>query len=71
MTITDASDYFDEHDIFEFEEVMEVTDIKFDLKKKKYIGIDAELYKKIRSQAKKLHIDEDTLIRKWLEEKAG
>lgn len=48
-----------------------MTDIKFDLKKKKYIGVDAELYKKIRTKAKKLHTDEDTLIKKWLEEKAG
>ena len=71
MTITEFSDYFDEHDVFEFEDVREVTDIKFDLKKKKYIGIDAELYKKIRSEAKKLHTDEDTLIKKWLEEKSG
>ena len=71
MTIAEASDFFDEHDIFEFEDVQEVTDIKFDLRKKKYIGVDAELYKKIRSKAKKLHVDEDTLIKKWLEEKAG
>ena len=71
MTIAEASDFFDEHDIFEFEDVKEVTDIKFDLKKKKYIGVDAELYKKIRTKAKKLHTDEDALIKKWLEEKAG
>lgn len=38
MTISEASNFFDEHDIFEFEDVCEVTDIKFDLKKKKYIG---------------------------------
>lgn len=71
MTIAEASDFFDEHDIFEFEDVKEVTDVKFDLKKKKYIGVDAELYKKIKSKAKKLHTDEDTLIKKWLQEKAG
>ena len=71
MTIAETSDFFDEHDMFEFEGVKEVTDIKFDLKKKKYIGVDMKLYKKIRSKAKKLHTDEDTLIKKWLEEKAG
>ena len=71
MTIAEASDFFDEHDIFEFDDVKEVSDIKFDLKKKKYIGVDAELYKKIKSKAKKLHTDEDTLIKKWLQEKAG
>ena len=71
MTIIEASDFFDEHDIFEFEDVKEVTGVKFELKKKKYIGVDAELYKKIKRKAKKLHTDEDTLIKKWLQEKAG
>ena len=71
MTITEASDYFDKHDIFDSKNVREVTDIKFDLKKKKYIGVDMELYKKIKSKAKRLHADEEVLIRKWLEEKAG
>ena len=52
MTITEASDYFDKHDIFEFKDVREVTDIKFDIKKKKYIGVDSGLYKKIKSKAK-------------------
>jgi hypothetical protein len=42
MTIAVASDYFDEHDIFESENVKEVTDVTFDLKKKKYIGVDAD-----------------------------
>ncbi|MEF9426169.1 MAG: hypothetical protein L0956_02975 [Candidatus Mariimomonas ferrooxydans] len=34
MTLTDASDFFDEHDIFEFDDVKEVTDVKFNLQKK-------------------------------------
>ncbi|MDA8215871.1 MAG: CopG family antitoxin [Nitrospiraceae bacterium] len=71
MTISEASDYFDEHDIFEFEDVIEVTDIKFKLQKKKYVGLDMELFKKIRSKAKKLHKSEDILIKEWLMEKVG
>ena len=31
MTIAEASDYFDDHDIFEFENTREVTDIKLHL----------------------------------------
>ena len=38
MTISEASDFFDEHDIFEFDDVAEVTDIKFDLKKRNMSG---------------------------------
>ena len=71
MTITEASDYFDEHDIFEFEDVKEAADIKFKLQKKKYVGLDMELFKKIRSKAKKLHKSEDILIKEWLIEKVG
>jgi hypothetical protein len=71
MTILEASDYFDEHDIFEFEDVREVTDVKFKLQKKKYVGLDMELFKKIRSKAKKFHKSEDLLIKEWLMEKVG
>lgn len=69
MTISEASDYFDDHDIFEFVDVKEVTDIKFNLQKKKYVGLDMELFKKIRNKAKKLHKSEDLLIQEWLMEK--
>lgn len=71
MTILEASDYFDEHDIFEFEDVSEVKDIKFKLQKKKYVGLDMELFKKIKSKAKRLHKSEDLLIKEWLMEKVG
>ncbi len=71
MTISEASDFFDEHDIFEFEDAAEVKDIKFELKKKKYVGLDMRLFEKIRNKAKKLHINEDTLIQEWLMEKVG
>ena len=69
MTISEASDYFDDHDIFEIVDVKEVTDIKFNLQKKKYVGLDMELFKKIRNKAKKLHKSEDLLIQEWLMEK--
>ena len=71
MTIAEASDYFDEHDMFEFEDVKEVSDVKFKLQKKKYIGVDIDLFKKIKSKAKKLHKSEDLLIKELLIEKVG
>lgn len=72
MTISEAGDFFDEHDIFEFEDVVEVKDIKFKLKKKKkYVGLDMKLFEKIRSKAKKLHVSEDMLIQEWLMKKVG
>ena len=69
ISISEACDYFDEHDIFEFEDVKEVKDVEFKLQKKIYIGLDIELFKKIRREAKKLHKSEDLLIKEWLAEK--
>jgi hypothetical protein len=71
MSILEASDYFDEHDIFELEDTSEVTDLKFKLQKKKYVGLDMKLFKKISSKAKKLRKSEDLLINEWLMEKVG
>ena len=39
MTIIEASDYFDEHDIFESEDVKEVADIRFRLRKRNILGL--------------------------------
>ena len=50
MTISEASDFFDKHNIFEFDDVTEVKDVKFALVKKKYIGLDSELFQKIRKK---------------------
>jgi len=69
MTVAEAGSFFDEHDIFEFEDAKEVSDITFKLQKKKYIGVDLDLFKKIKSKAKKLHKSEDLLIKEWLVEK--
>ena len=71
MSVYDASDFWDEHDLGEFDDVQEVEDIKFSLKKKKYVGIDGDLYAIIKSKAKALNESEDVLINEWLSEKAG
>ncbi|MBI4844518.1 MAG: hypothetical protein HY809_09380 [Nitrospirae bacterium] len=71
MSISEASDFFDGRDIFEFEDVKEVTDIEFKLQRKKYVGLDMGLFKKIQNKAKKLHKNEDALIQEWLLEKVG
>jgi hypothetical protein len=71
MSIYEASDYWDEHDLTEFKNIEEVRDLRFALKKKKYVGVDVGLYTKIKERAKKLHITEDTLVDEWLREKVG
>lgn len=71
MTMLEASDYFDEHDIFEFDDAKEVAEIKFKLQKKQYVALDIGLFRKIRSKARKLHKSEDLLIKEWLTEKVS
>ncbi len=71
MSVYVASDFWDEHDFGEFDDVQEVEDIKFSLKKKKYVGIDGDLYAIIKSKAKALNESEEVFINEWLSEKAG
>ena len=70
MTIQQASDYWDEHDFTEFDDVAEVHDLEFNLKRKKYIGIEESLFSQIQKKARKLHKTKDALINDWLREKA-
>lgn len=70
MSIYEASAFWDEHDFSEFDDVQEVKDIKFHLIKKKYVGLDLNIYAKIRKQARKLKTTEEVLINEWLREKA-
>jgi len=71
LSVYEASDFWDEHDFGEFDDVKEVSDIKFSLTKKRYIGIDQDLYAKITSKARILRRPEEALIHEWLSEKAG
>jgi hypothetical protein len=70
MSIYEASDFWDEHDFGEFDDVEEVKTVRFALKKKKYVGIDEELFAIIKTKAKRLNKPEDRLIHEWLSEKA-
>lgn len=71
MTFSEASDFWDEHDFFEFPDIKEEKGVKFQLAKKKYVGLDEDLFKKISSKAKKLHTTPHHLINHWLKQKAA
>jgi hypothetical protein len=71
MSIYEASDFWDEHEFDEFDDVQEVDNIRFELRKKKYVGIDMNLFTLIKNQAQKLHTTEDVLINTWLREKVA
>ena len=71
ISIYEASDFWDEHDFGEFHDAKEVSEIKFSLKKKRYVGIDKDLYAQITTKARMLRKPEEVLINEWLSEKAG
>ena len=71
MSIYEASDFWDEHDFGEFDDVEEAKGVQFLLEKKKYVGIDSDLYAIIKKKAKTLKKSEDVLINEWLSEKAA
>ena len=71
MSIYQASDFWDEHDFEEFDDVREEKEMQFLLKKKKYVGIDTDLYAIIKNKAKALNKAEDAIINEWLSEKAS
>jgi hypothetical protein len=71
MSIYEASDFWDEHDFGEFDDIEEVNGVQFSLEKKKYVGIDGDLYAIIKKKAKTLNKSEDVLINEWLSEKAA
>ncbi len=71
ISIYEASEFWDEHDFGEFDDVKETDEVQFSIKKKKYVGIGKDLYEHIKDKAKELKIPEETLINKWLSEKAG
>ena len=69
MSVYEASDYWDEHDFGEFNDIEEVKDLKFSLRKKKYVGIDVKLYSLIRRKAQSLRKTEENLIHEWLQDR--
>lgn len=70
LTIEEASSFWDEHSLFEFEGTEEVK-VKFDLKRKQYIGIDRGIFQKLKAQAAKLNTSPESLLENWITEKAG
>ena len=68
MGITEASEYWDEHSLFEFEGTEEV-DVEFNLQKKTYVGIDSIMFQKVQAQARQRKISPEALLESWIAEK--
>jgi CopG antitoxin of type II toxin-antitoxin system len=70
MTITEASGFWDEHNLFEFDGTEEVS-VNFKLRRKHYLGIDREMFKKVEAQARQRNMTPEALLESWIAEKVG
>ena len=68
MTIEEASEFWDEHSLFEFEGTEEV-EVEFKLRKKQYIGISLKLFEQLETRAKKMNTSPEILLENWIIEK--
>ncbi len=68
MTVLEASEFWDEHSLIEFENTEEV-EVKFKLDKKHYIGINQETFKRLKDIASREKTTPEALVEFWLAEK--
>ena len=68
MSISEASEFWDEHSLLEFEGTEEV-EVEFKLKKKRYIGLAPEAFKRLETLAKKKKMSPEALLEFWISEK--
>jgi hypothetical protein len=68
MSLEEAGEFWDEHDIFEFGDFPEAK-VEFDLRKKRYVGIREEVFRMLESYARDEEVDIESLVEKWITEK--
>jgi len=65
MSIQEASDFWGEHSLLEFDGTKDV-DVTFQLKRKHYIGLDREIFKKLNAQARRQKVTPEALVESWI-----
>jgi predicted DNA binding CopG/RHH family protein len=71
-SLEQAAEFWDTHDSAEYEAYMTDVEFEVDIKKRTYlISLDGELYKKVHAMARKKGVPAETLVNRWIEEKAS
>lgn len=71
-TYNEAADWFDNHDMADFEDQLKPVDFSFDLRKNRnWVELDTEIAKRLRLLAREKHISTHTLVNELLKEKIG
>ncbi len=68
MSVKEASEFWDAHSLFEYEGTEEV-DVEFHLSKKKYIGINYEIFRQLEETARRMNTTPEALLETWIFEK--
>ena len=69
-TYEEAAEWFDTHDMADYEEYLIPVDFGFDLRKNRdWVELDGDLAQSLRKLAHKQHISTRTLVNKFLKEK--
>jgi hypothetical protein len=72
QTPEEAGQFWDLHDSADYEKNMVVAECEIDIKRITYmIPLDSDLYRKVQSIARKKGISAETLLNKWIIEKAS
>ena len=69
-TYEEAAEWFDTHDMADYEDQLTPVDVEFDLRKNRnWVELDGEIAKYLRELAKAQHVSTRTLINEFLKEK--
>jgi hypothetical protein len=72
QTPEEAGQFWDSHDSADYEKQMVAAECEIDIQRKTYlIPLDSDLYRKVQSIAREKGISAETLLNKWIMEKAS
>jgi hypothetical protein len=71
-SLEEAADFWDTHSSADYEEYMKDVECEFDIKRRTYlVSLDGSLYRKVQAIAQKEGVPAETLVNRWIEEKAS
>lgn len=65
LTIEQASEFWDEHSLVDFEGTEKVN-VHFRLRRKRYVGIDTDMFKKLEARARRKNLTVEALLETWI-----
>lgn len=71
-SLEEAAEFWDTHDSADYEEYMRDVEFDVDIKRRTYlVSLDDSLYRKVQAIARKEGVPAETLVNRWIEEKAS